>query len=65
MGRFACCDICGSIGHTKQACVLRRLQEMKDPHGDRRRPQQDSVLDPAIREATSTTMFLASPNLSC
>jgi hypothetical protein len=65
VGRFACCDICGGIGHTRSSCGLRRLEEMKDPHGNRLRPLRDhSALDPAIREATNTTLFLSSPALS-
>lgn len=60
VGRFACCETCGAIGHSKKNCGLRRLQEMKDPHGTRTRPVRDhAALDPAIREATSTTLFLA------
>lgn len=28
-GRYAKCEICGSLGHTKKSCALYRLEEVK------------------------------------
>lgn len=29
-GRYAKCEICGSLGHTKKSCALYRLEEIKE-----------------------------------
>jgi hypothetical protein len=28
-GRYAKCEICGSLGHTQKSCALYRLEEVK------------------------------------
>jgi hypothetical protein len=58
-GRFPTCDICGALGHRAGRCPLRRLQEMQDPYGVKRRPPvQQEPTDPAVRQADERTIFL-------
>jgi hypothetical protein len=58
-GRFAWCDICGAPGHGESRCPLRRLQEMQDPYGNKVRSAASAeISDPALRDATTRTMFL-------
>lgn len=60
-GHFAHCDICGALGHRAGRCPLRKLQEMQDPYGLKRRPLiQQEPTDPAEREANERTIFLPS-----
>ncbi len=62
-GRFSWCEICGAPGHGKNRCPLRKLQEMKDPYGNKVRPGSSTeTADPALREATVRTMFLSGAN---
>jgi hypothetical protein len=60
-GYFPWCEICGAPGHKGSRCPARRLQEMQDPYGNKRRvaPIAESI-DPALREATPAIIFLPS-----
>jgi hypothetical protein len=57
--RFAVCDTCGALGHTAKSpkCPYRSSQESME-----RRPRHieriEVIADPALREATTRTLFL-------
>jgi hypothetical protein len=57
--RYRTCETCGALGHGGKGCPLYRLEEQKQalsPPRPRLTVREPS--DPAVREATSSTLFL-------
>ena len=52
------CANCGSYGHTAGHCPVARLQQQRDPFGNRPRPKPQPISDPAMRDANEHTLFL-------